>query len=188
MIRAVKTCKWCRVEKPFTDFYKDDVGRDGRRPECKECTAARRKRWYGENREQEIQRVREWQQRNHDAYLEKQADYRARGTRDHRAEHLRRTFGMTHEAYDALLEEQGGCCAICGRAPKPGKHLHVDHDHDTGEVRGLLCFSCNVGVGNFGNDVERLERTVDYLETRPAEQAELAGLARERAGLLSGVA
>ncbi len=83
---------------------------------------------------------------------------------------------------------QGGMCAICGRAPKAGKHLHVDHDHDTGEVRGLLCFSCNVGVGNFGNDVDRLERTVEYLETRPAERAELDGLARERAGLLSGVA
>jgi hypothetical protein len=52
----------------------------------------------------------------------------------------------------------------------------------------LLCFSCNVGVGNFGNSIERLEHTVDYLETRPAERPELEGLARERAGLLVGVA
>lgn len=97
-------------------------------------------------------------------------------------------LSMNSAAYDELCRLQGGVCAICGRAPKAGKHLHVDHDHETGEVRGLLCFSCNVGIGNFGNDVERLQRAIDYLEMRPPERMELEGMARERARLLVGVA
>jgi hypothetical protein len=105
-----------------------------------------------------------------------------------RAGHLSRKFRLTLDAFDELCRLQGGVCAIYGRAPKAGKHLHVDHDHETGEVRGLLCFSCNVGTGNFGNHVKRLQRAIDYLEMRPPERMELEGMARERARLLVGVA
>jgi hypothetical protein len=58
-------------------------------------------------------------------------------------------------------ERQAGLCPICLR--RLGTTPHVDHDHVTGKVRGLLCFTCNVGLGNFADDVERLDRAAAYL-------------------------
>lgn len=54
----------------------------------------------------------------------------------------RKALGLSLDDYEALLKAQGGGCAICGAAPKT-RRLHVDHDHKTGKVRGLLCFKCN---------------------------------------------
>jgi hypothetical protein len=184
----VKRCKKCGETKPLDEFYRAQGMRDGRRSDCKACNLAAKRVWYDKNREHAIAKATAWQRENAERYRARQQAYRDAGHRDYRAEHLRWAFGLTHEEFDALSAVQRGVCAICGRAPKAGKHLHVDHDHDTGAVRGLLCFSCNVGVGNFGNDVDRLERTVDYLGQRPAERTELEGRARERARLLAGVA
>jgi GH24 family phage-related lysozyme (muramidase) len=67
-----------------------------------------------------------------------------------------------------------------------GKHLHVDHDHDTGRVRGLLCFSYNVGIGNFHQDVGHMMRAADYVDDDGSRE-ELAQVARARAhGLARG--
>ena len=78
---------------------------------------------------------------------------------------LRRTFGITAAEYDAILASQGGGCAICGSGVGDGRghRLHVDHDHDTGEVRGILCASCNLGIGKFLDSPELLRRAADYL-------------------------
>ena len=56
--------------------------------------------------------------------------------------HLKKKYNTTPEEYDALLERQGGGCAICGKRPKK-KRLHIDHNHSNGQIRGLLCFHCN---------------------------------------------
>ncbi len=73
---------------------------------------------------------------------------------------------MTQEEYEARLREQGGGCAVCGRPPKPGKSLHVDHDHETGHVRGLLCFKCNAALGQLDDDLERIEAALIYVATK----------------------
>jgi hypothetical protein len=78
-------------------------------------------------------------------------------------EHLRRRFGITPEDYDAMFAAQGGVCAICGSPPR-GRRLSVDHDHDTDEVRGLLCSTCNAGIGSMRDDPELLRRAIAYLE------------------------
>lgn len=83
-----------------------------------------------------------------------------------RESHLRRKFGITQEQYEALPRSQGGGCAVCGRAPKPGKSLHVDHDHETGYVRGLLCFSCNAALGHFQDDLDRIEAALMYMAAK----------------------
>ncbi len=61
---------------------------------------------------------------------------------------LKNRYGLTAEEYEAILESQGGGCAICEKTPEEaGKRLSVDHDHETGDVRGLLCQSCNLALG-----------------------------------------
>ena len=71
---------------------------------------------------------------------------------------------MTIERYDEMLHEQNMCCAICGvKAMDLPKALCVDHDHATGEVRGLLCRSCNVAIGHLRDSRELVLRAADYL-------------------------
>lgn len=77
-------------------------------------------------------------------------------------------YGITVQDYNRMYSEQEGCCAICGVHVLDMKDdktfLSVDHCHSTGQVRGLLCDSCNLGLGKFYDDVERLNRAIEYLE------------------------
>ncbi|HVE98232.1 MAG TPA: endonuclease VII domain-containing protein [Mycobacteriales bacterium] len=74
--------------------------------------------------------------------------------------HLMRRYGISEAEVQELIREQRGVCAICGVRPAE----HVDHDHETGRVRGILCFTCNVGIANFGEDRERMRFAMIYLE------------------------
>lgn len=77
---------------------------------------------------------------------------------------MTRKYGLTKAEFDLLLEQQGGVCAICaGPRSGPGKRFHVDHCHDTGQVRGLLCGNCNTAIGLLGDDPERAEKAAAYL-------------------------
>jgi len=71
-------------------------------------------------------------------------------------------YGLTPEQYAQMLEQQEGSCAICGEAPT-GKRLAIDHCHTTGEVRGLLCSTCNTGLGSFKDSTDLLHSAVKYL-------------------------
>ena len=64
--------------------------------------------------------------------------------------------------YNALLEKQGGTCAICLAVPE-GRQHHIDHDHESGMIRGLLCGPCNMALGLFKDDIVRLEAAIKYL-------------------------
>lgn len=81
---------------------------------------------------------------------------------------LRDRYGLTPEDYAELVATHGDGCAICGRAPV-GRRLDIDHCHRSLQVRGLLCSSCNRGLGLFGDDPERLAAAIRYL-TRAAER------------------
>jgi hypothetical protein len=93
---------------------------------------------------------------------------------------------MTIEQYDAMLEAQGGGCFICGRPPRDDISLHVDHDHSTGKIRGILCFCCNNALADFQEDPSLLRKAVEYLSSHDAEVAEQVELARRRARSLVG--
>lgn len=80
------------------------------------------------------------------------------------ANHLENHYGLSLKAFDALLERQGGRCASCARPPKPGKRLHVDHDHETGMVRALLCNACNIALGLLEENADFLWRLSDYAD------------------------
>lgn len=77
-------------------------------------------------------------------------------------------YGMTAEGYRSMLESQNGGCAICAATvsgDRRSDRLHVDHCHTTGRVRGLLCSACNLGIGKFGDDPERLFRASEYIRS-----------------------
>jgi hypothetical protein len=76
--------------------------------------------------------------------------------------HLVRRYGVTAAQIEERISVQAGLCVICRRSL--GGKPHVDHDHETGEVRGVLCFNCNGGLGQFGDDAERLRRAIAYLD------------------------
>jgi len=175
----MKRCKHCGIEKPVDDFYTDRKAKDGRRPECKACNLARRRAKYAEDPRPYIDRVMKWQRENPERVREYLARFNASGKRkqSNRKSHLKRKYGLTPEAFDEMLAMQGGGCAICGK-PNPD---NVDHDHVTGRVRGILCWNCNVGVGQFEDDIERLITATAYLD----RDEELEGLARERTVALS---
>lgn len=77
---------------------------------------------------------------------------------------LRRVYGISLEDYGAMLEAQGGVCRICRKECASGMRLAVDHCHQTGRVRGLLCGKCNTGIGQFSHDLALLKSAIAYLE------------------------
>ena len=81
--------------------------------------------------------------------------------------HLKGTYGITIEDYYEMLESQGGSCAICDGGTSK-RYLACDHDHKTGEVRGLLCATCNKVLASVRDSQERLLKAADYLATPPA--------------------
>ena len=167
----MKRCRSCDELKPYDAFYAMKGMRDGYRNECKACSLAQRAAKYASDSEMRARttaRVTRWQQENRERYLANQAWYKTEGRlkASARRSHLKRTFGMTEEEYQRRLREQGGRCAVCKRPPKPGKSLHVDHDHETGHVRGLLCFSCNAALGHFQDDLARIDAALIYVATK----------------------
>ena len=79
--------------------------------------------------------------------------------------HLMRKFGLTRDQYDAMYFEQDGSCACCGKHQiELNVTMAVDHCHDTGQVRGLLCGSCNRGIGLLGDNLEGVKKALKYLE------------------------
>ena len=79
---------------------------------------------------------------------------------------LRHKYGIDNEAYELMLVMQGGCCRICKSSKPGGKwngNFMVDHDHETGRIRGLLCTACNHALGKFQDSPEVLLSAVEYL-------------------------
>ena len=116
----------------------------------KERFAAKSKAWREANKE----RAKENRRRNYIENKEANLQYS-------KAYNLKRKFNLTTEEYAQMLEKQGGVCAICGKTCT--RALAVDHDHNTGIVRGLLCNNCNRGLGHMQDDIKILENAVRYL-------------------------
>ena len=153
-----KTCSTCFIEKPVAEFGKQSVRPDGLEVACKECMKERAANRYKDptKRQKMLDASARWRERNPDADAEK---------------HLIKKYGITLTQYEELFEAQGGVCALCkkGETTKRMKkgdgreRLAVDHCHDTGRVRGLLCFKCNTAIGSLGDTEEDAQRVVDYL-------------------------
>ena len=136
-----KKCPFCNEEKPGSEFYLRQVG-----PHiyysafCKKCNTQYTKLWRRNNKR----------------------------PMDRRKYLLKNKYGITEHDYNILLEKQGGVCAICGTTDCGTRHktpyFVIDHSHETGEIRGLLCQSCNHGLGKFKDNPALLRGAADYLE------------------------
>ena len=161
---AGKTCWKCGTFKLFEEFHKATGMKDGHRGECKECSRADRRRWYEQNRDKAIANVQRWREENPEKYLAWRKRYWAenneRRRRSSRQGHLRRKYGLSIEVYEFLCVAQGHRCAICGEEVEK---LHVDHEHGTDFVRGLLCGKCNKAIGLLNDDPGLLSSAASYL-------------------------
>jgi hypothetical protein len=161
----MKRCQVCGALKPLDEFYRSAGMRDGHRNDCKSCNLAAKKRRYDAAPHLAIARVKKWQQANADRLNAYRRVHNATPERKRalRNGYYRRTFGITADDVDALIENQGGKCAICGGQPTRAEVWHVDHDHATGRIRGVLCQRCNHGIGLLDEDPARLRAAADYL-------------------------
>lgn len=137
----LKKCNRCLLELDKSLFSIDKHKVDGLRTMCRQCTALSRLERYQADPEPFKQKAKN--------YREKYPD-RVRLTR------VKYTFGLLKEAYEAIPKH----CGICGGTYKLG----VDHDHDTGKVRELLCVTCNTGLGFLQDNPVLLEKAIKYLE------------------------
>jgi hypothetical protein len=176
---ASKRCRVCGETKPLDDFYRARAARDGFRNDCKACNLERRKAAYRANPRPAIERATQWRIDNPERHRARMQAYVESGKKAiaDRKSHLKRTYGMTLEEYDAMLAAQGGVCAICHQPRPEERALHVDHDHDTGAIRGLLCFTCNNALGDFRDSQQLFEAAAAYLD----RDEELSARARDRA-------
>lgn len=187
---VTKKCSHCKQNKPVSDFSRDARRKDGLNIWCTACRKAHRietrmtnKRGgqaviSTETRTEKLcphcRQVRSIDQFRLTAWG-KAASWcvicdRERG-KVHRAKpeikererrrHIQDTYGLSPDEYQRLIVEQGGRCSICGDTMRK---IHVDHDHDTGRVRGLLCPSCNTGLGHFNDSLEMLSKAFNYLK------------------------
>jgi hypothetical protein len=160
----MKACSKCGETKDLGDFYKHPTASDGRFASCKACVLKDRRARYERDGDVLRERVREYQASHPEQVATRRAAWQKsdKGRSASRRRYLMTTYGLTIEQYDAMFSEQGNRCAIC-RSDYPGKTWSVDHDHTTGEVRGILCWHCNVGLGHFRDDVPNLMAAADYL-------------------------
>lgn len=189
--KEAKFCPDCRRYRPVTDFTKDARRKDGLAFYCRPCRilrdeASRRKR-LGPRRIRlqppdlfvpeghkwcpdcnDVKPLREFPTNRsassgymtsckpcHNARTRASLEANG-GARNY---HLRRRYGITVEHYNKMFAEQDGLCAICQEAPAE----HVDHDHKTGKVRGLLCFNCNGALGQFRDRPDLMLLGATYL-------------------------
>ncbi len=166
-----RTCTVCKQEKPITEFGKHLCMSDGIRSNCKTCSVKEavahskkrpdlktgRDKRYRESHKDKVNNLCR-KHRNMPKNKERQRAYIRNWT-------LKKTYGITTEDYNNMFIEQAGQCAICGtHQSKLKKKLHVDHNHETGRVRGLLCDGCNIALGRMKDDMRILRSAIKYLE------------------------
>ncbi|MGW0825908.1 endonuclease VII domain-containing protein [Streptomyces sp. NPDC002845] len=174
--RSVKRCARCGEVKPRAAFAQKRSNLDGLQRRCRDCAGeSDRRRQEAMGRVPPPEAVREGHKhcqgcgeiKPHSEWHRKMSSRdglasRCRACRavDNRTGHLKRTYGLTPAELEAMVAEQQGICCICLAAPAE----HVDHCHNTGRVRGVLCFSCNAALGQFKDRPDVIRRAATYVE------------------------
>ncbi len=132
---GMRTCPSCKATKPLSDYWKHSRDHEGAQVYCKACNG------------------------------EKNTHYKRENPKTVWAAGLKSKHGITAARYFEMLDSQKGACAACG-GPHfgTGWTFHVDHDHATGVVRGLLCQNCNIALGCVKDSIEHLNKLIDYVK------------------------
>src|SRR2546423_9654877 len=201
----MKRCSRCRDFKSLTDFYRSGKSHDGRQSYCKPCVRDDLRERAARKPRKLRKRVAAPPGSKHchgcglikplDAFCNNRRsgdgkafycktchNARSRETLERlyggsRHYHLMRRYGIGDADVAAMIDAQDGKCLICVDALTKA---HVDHDHVTGKVRGVLCFNCNAGLGKFGDNVEIVERALAYLKGHHPEAEKTARIAHAR--------
>jgi len=143
-----KLCLTCNQEQDIENFPFTGKDKKYRKNKCKTCQSAYQKEYRDADPDAMKDRWKKASKKYYDT--------------DRRRNRTLRQYGLDETDYNNLYDQQLGLCKICGK----DLTLVVDHDHATGEVRGLLCNSCNVGLGCFEDKIANLMKAIEYLSSR----------------------
>ena len=150
----LRKCKECELEAHNEEelelFVFNKQSKYNRELRCKECRDRTTKEWSQGNIDQRKEHKKKWQDKNN---------------KYHREYNLQRNYGLSITEWDAMYVAQDGRCTICKKSIDADK-MHTDHNHDTGEVRGLLCSKCNMLLGLADDSTTTLQAAITYLEER----------------------
>lgn len=130
-----KKCCYCKQVKLLRYFGRSSATKDGHQTACKVCCLK----------------------------YKREQSKTEKGKQLNRKHNLKSCFGITPQQYNEMLKQQNGGCAICGEINKNGRRLSIDHDHETGKIRGLLCNKCNSVLGWAGDSIAALAGAIKYL-------------------------
>lgn len=168
-----KNCPRCKIEKLTFEFSKNKTTKSGFHSQCKLCQVETNRNWMRNHSDKYRKYQKEYYRKNREFLLSKSKKWRQENKDKAKDCDLRKSYGIGKDDYDRMYKQQQGLCAICG-LPEKAIHpqskkkqpLSVDHNHNSGKVRGLLCSVCNRALGflrvdNFG--VLNLQKAVDYI-------------------------
>ena len=145
---SMKTCTKCGELKPLGDYHKRAASKDGHKYICKACSVEEHRAWKAAQPAGRLSAMeKSWRDNNPRREIERR---------------LLRKYGISHDEFTAMVLQQDGQCAICHKVPPK---LVVDHDHETGAVRQLLCGNCNRALGMLQDQPHLADRAADYLRT-----------------------
>ena len=145
------TCTQCGKKMEVDNFYRSRNSKKGFVAPCKKCVLKRHKDNQGTSEERG--RVNKWRKS-------------AKGLVSCYRADVKKAYGVSLERLRGMMDSQLGCCNICGESlivPESPKAYSIDHNHKTGEVRGLLCNQCNLGLGQFKDNPYLLIKAAEYL-------------------------
>ena len=161
----MKACRICEQDKPLTEFTKQKNSKDGLDNRCRPCRAILKKEYYEKNKEQILSKNAEWAKNNRMVTRAIQKRYRDNNPDKCKERWLLRKYKINLAEYNKIFEKQEGKCKGCNRHQLEFEiALAVDHCHETGEIRGLLCADCNLALGKVQDNIETLQNLINYLK------------------------
>lgn len=192
----LKKCSICKIEKEISEFNKHSGCKFGVRPQCKKCHSLQSSKWQEENKDKKKEYLKKWNKENKDKVKKQRESYkdiknekrreRYRNDEEYRNDRLKdvrewqknnpkkrknqrlKQYGITYIEFESLMNKCNRKCEICGYDNIEDKKTFpvVDHCHESGKVRGILCSKCNFALGHFNDSIDNLQNAIKYLKQK----------------------
>ncbi len=167
----IMICLTCKNDKAETAFYRHpSIQPDGIRKRCNECRNKYRRGAHAKDPEITRQQSRAWIEKNKARVYEMSRLSRRNNKDRYKGYALKKSFGISLDTYRMLYENQNGLCYLCEKPERikdqngATRRLAMDHDHQTGTLRRLLCWQCNTGIGKLYDSPDLLRKAAEYIE------------------------